>query len=604
MDGLNCALIAEDFAQRWRTKTHFAVLASDFKQGEMFLCTCLKWLQDPERCQRLHYFAFVSADYSSPKLTEASTSNELDPLIAEVQKKWPHAVRGFHRIYLQQNSIVLTLIFGDFCVQINEVLGPIDAFILNDACPVLEATVLKQIWRLCRADSTIVSTAIDVQSQENLKTTGFSSTINNKHPYPLLSAHCLRAPKSSNLAHCNKEAIIIGAGLAGCSAAASLVERGWQISIFDSQSSIASQASGNHVGLCHPTFSLDDNFQARLSRAGFFVAQQKLNGLLDAKQTVHFAADGHFQIAKDAASAQLMQQIISEQQFPNSLVCWLSAEQAQLQHAIHCDFGGWWFPQGMWINPASTCHGYLNLDKRKINLELNTHINTIKYANSKWQLYNDKGCLVAQTATLILANAHDAARLLPDAELALSSSLRSVTRLPTQHINATTIGLSGTTYLTAEFAGWRCAGASPVDATLSDLAVEASNLNDLKSLIGSAALLDSTGAVTRQCTRPNSADRLPLVGQVPDTSSITHSVHQLFHIPRVDGLYAVLGFGSRGLTWHALAAEVLACQLNQEPQGIERSLIDAIDPARFALRRLRKLTSSQQTKRKTNADGE
>lgn len=599
MDSLNSAIFVERFALRWHGKTHFAILASDFQQGALFLRTCLTWQQDPNRCHRLHYFAFVERDFSMPARLDSSIGEdinirELDPLMIELRQKWPPAVRGFHRVYLKQNTVLLTLIFGEFRPQLNEVSAPIDAFILNDASPVLELAVLKQIWRLCRADSFIVSNAMDEQSQDNLRKSGFSSAINRASTQPFLSAHCLRAPKSNDIVPRRKAAIIIGAGIAGCASAASLAQRGWQISIFESQAEIASQASGNHVGLCHPTFSLDDNFQARLSRAGFFATQQKLHELLNANQAVHFAADGHFQIAKDAAAAALMQQILSEQQLPSSLVIWLNAEQAQQQHAVQCEFGGWWFPAGMWINPASVCNGYITADHSLISLELNTYVNEIRYLDSEWHLFNREGHLIASTATLILANAHDAIRLLPDAELALSSSLRSVTRLPAQHINASATGISGLTYLTAEFAGWRCAGASLIDATMSNSEVEAGNLNDLKKLIGPAALIETTGAQTRQCVRPNSADRLPLVGQIPDPRRITHSVHQLLHIPRVAGLYAVLGFGARGLTWHALAAEVLACQLNHEAQGIERSLLDAIDPARFALRRLRKLTSKRQ----------
>ncbi|MGL6040693.1 MAG: FAD-dependent 5-carboxymethylaminomethyl-2-thiouridine(34) oxidoreductase MnmC [Deefgea sp.] len=592
---LNGASLGKTLANRWKGQDHFSILVSKFAQGDDFLNTWQAWRQDSERSQRLHYIAFISSDFSMPQFDaiagDAKESSEIYQLVLELQSKWPQPIRGFHRIYLDQNAVMLTLVFGEFSARLNEVSGPIHAFILNHASPVLELTVLKQIWRLCQADSTIETHFSDSLSQDNLKKTGFSFQLEATHSSSLISARCIRAPKTNDITPPSKEAIIIGAGIAGCATAASLAQRGWQILLVDAQLHIASQASGNHVGLCHPTFSLDDNFQARLSRAGFFTTQQKLNDLLNSDQPVHFAANGHFQIAKDCAAAELMQAILKQQQVPSTLVSWVNAEQAQQHYKIRCEFGGWWFPQGMWINPASACNAYINRSINKISLQLNTHVNEIKYSESQWHLFNSDGDLIASTATLILANAHDATRLLPTTELALSSSLRSVTRLPAQNINTSQFGVSGLTYLTAEFDGWRCAGASLVDPSLSDAEIEESNLRDLSNLIGSEALQSSSGAQTRQCTRPNSADRLPLVGQLPNTNPIRHSVHQLFHIPRVTGLYAVLGFGSRGLSWHALAAEVLACQLCNEPQGIERSLIDAIDPARFALRRLRKLTS-------------
>jgi tRNA 5-methylaminomethyl-2-thiouridine biosynthesis bifunctional protein len=59
---------------------------------------------------------------------------------------------------------------------------------------------------------------------------------------------------------------------------------------------------------------------------------------------------------------------------------------------------------------------------------------------------------------------------------------------------------------------------------------------------------------------------------------------RLKNMPRREGLYALLGLGSRGLVWAALAAEILAGQLDGDPAPVETDLLEAIDPARFALR--------------------
>ena len=54
------------------------------------------------------------------------------------------------------------------------------------------------------------------------------------------------------------------------------------------------------------------------------------------------------------------------------------------------------------------------------------------------------------------------------------------------------------------------------------------------------------------------------------------------------GLYSVTGFASRGLTWASLAAETLASMLEAEPLPVESDIAEALDPARFVLRRLRR----------------
>jgi tRNA 5-methylaminomethyl-2-thiouridine biosynthesis bifunctional protein len=61
-------------------------------------------------------------------------------------------------------------------------------------------------------------------------------------------------------------------------------------------------------------------------------------------------------------------------------------------------------------------------------------------------------------------------------------------------------------------------------------------------------------------------DRLPLAG-------------------RIDGqVWGVLALGSRGLIWSALAAELVASQLEGESLPLEGMLADALDPGRFARR--------------------
>jgi tRNA 5-methylaminomethyl-2-thiouridine biosynthesis bifunctional protein len=54
--------------------------------------------------------------------------------------------------------------------------------------------------------------------------------------------------------------------------------------------------------------------------------------------------------------------------------------------------------------------------------------------------------------------------------------------------------------------------------------------------------------------------------------------------PLAPGLYGAFGYGSRGLVWAALAAELLASMVEGEPLPIEGLLADALDPARLRRR--------------------
>jgi len=83
---------------------------------------------------------------------------------------------------------------------------------------------------------------------------------------------------------------------------------------------------------------------------------------------------------------------------------------------------------------------------------------------------------------------------------------------------------------------------------------------------------------------------MPVIGAMPDveTARALEGDVQLDDIARRPGLYSVTGFASRGLTWASLAAETLASTLEGEPLPVESDIAEALDPARFLLRRLRR----------------
>ena len=92
----------------------------------------------------------------------------------------------------------------------------------------------------------------------------------------------------------------------------------------------------------------------------------------------------------------------------------------------------------------------------------------------------------------------------------------------------------------------------------------AGNLQRLeKILMGKTIPFPFEGRVAFRSVAP---DRLPVVGKLGD------------------GVYGAFAFGSRGLIWAALAAELIACELEGEPLPVEGALAKALEPARFARR--------------------
>ncbi|HET9405048.1 MAG TPA: FAD-dependent oxidoreductase, partial [Burkholderiales bacterium] len=125
----------------------------------------------------------------------------------------------------------------------------------------------------------------------------------------------------------------------------------------------------------------------------------------------------------------------------------------------------------------------------------------------------------------------------------------------------------------------------------------AGNLERLERLLpGTAARLDPsrlTGSVGFRCVAP---DRLPLIGSMPEAGAQPGARAGI--LPRLPGLYGAFAYASRGLTWAALGGELIASAIEGEPLPVESDLADAIDPARFMLRRARRAQASAGGKNK------
>ena len=99
-----------------------------------------------------------------------------------------------------------------------------------------------------------------------------------------------------------------------------------------------------------------------------------------------------------------------------------------------------------------------------------------------------------------------------------------------------------------------------------------------------------------------SLDRLPLVGAAPDAEALQHSMtggraqrprRALADAPRWPGLYLLCAMGSRGITLAPWCAEQLAMQINREPSPVDPALLAALDPARFAIKNVRRQGSAR-----------
>jgi glycine/D-amino acid oxidase-like deaminating enzyme len=199
---------------------------------------------------------------------------------------------------------------------------------------------------------------------------------------------------------------------------------------------------------------------------------------------------------------------------------------------------------------------------------LDERVQRIEREGGAWRALDADERVLAEAPLLVLANAADAARLLPEARLRLSRVRGQLTYLPPSPARRLEIVVSGTGYVAPLFEGGHAVGATyhhdDDDASIR-AADHAANLARAESMLpGFTAGLEPERLAGWTGFRATVPDRLPIAGA---------AAH--------DGLYTLTGLGSRGLLWGPIASEILASGVEDEPLPLSRDHAGAISPRRF-----------------------
>lgn len=418
------------------------------------------------------------------------------------------------------------------------------------------------------------------------------------------------APAAGRLSS-DRRALIVGAGLAGCAAAWALARAGWACTVVDAAAQPAAGASGNPAGLVHATFSPDDGLHARAHRAAALRMAQVAAPWLAAGR-VRGALDGFLRLEPrlDGASAAAQR---ARAGLPATVLDWLDGPQA----AARCGLplatsgepppGAWCYPQGGWLAPAEVCAAFL-ADAAPGAVQFVGSQRVARFApvgdeGAGWRLLDPQGGEIGRAPVLVLAAAGALPGLLRaslgEAAAAALGPLGQVRGqlsawpLP-PGLPVPRCALSGAGYAMPPIEGWLWTGATsqhddPEPALRQ--ADHAHNRARLAGLLGCApeALGPLEAARGRVGWRATTPDRLPWVGALPRAGAGSGPVPRSpAHWPRWTGpgtgVYLLGGLGSRGLTWSALAGELLASWVAGEPAPVEQTLVEALDPARRLLR--------------------
>ncbi|TNE79021.1 MAG: FAD-dependent oxidoreductase, partial [Gammaproteobacteria bacterium] len=270
--------------QRWQDSTPrlFTIGETGFGTGLNFLTAASAWLQQVKDANaRLHFVSAEKYPLSKPDLQQAlSLWPELSGLAAELIEQYPPPVAGIHRLYLADQRIVLTLLYGDAGDMFTSLKSSdhplfhrssnprIDAWFLDGFAPAKNPSMWNDELFQAIADLSgpgttfstftaagIVRRGLQAVGFDVQKVQGFGhkrdmlcgqmaepiieattaqdwqpASYNAKHQPPWYLAPQVNRPES---------VLVLGGGIAGCASARALAERGIPVTLIERHDKLA-----------------------------------------------------------------------------------------------------------------------------------------------------------------------------------------------------------------------------------------------------------------------------------------------------------------------------------------------------------------------------
>ncbi len=584
-------LAGNDLPMRWQGRERFVILETGFGLGLNFLATWQAWRDDPQRCARLHFVSIEKHPFNAADLAVAQRAwPQFAPLAAQLQAHWPPLTPGIHRLRLDAGAVTLTLVFGDATTQLRQLDAAADAFYLDGFSParnpeLWSPELCRTLARLAAPGATLATWSVAGAVREALAAAEFDL---EKRPgfagkkQMLVGRFRSRRP-SRHTPPTDRRALVIGAGIAGSTAAYRLAAAGWQVTVLDRAAAPGSGASGNLAGVLRPLPSADDNRLSRLTRAGYLATR----ALLATLPAARWDPCGVLHLGREAEHEAQQRRTVEALALPPDVLQYVDAAQATALLGWPVDTGGWWFPNGGWVQPPSLCRAALAAYPERIAFRPFVAVDRLERAKSAWQALDPEGRLLAEAPLVVMASGVDATGFAQLAWLPQRAARGQVSHLPAVAAPPLDRVVCKLGYATPAVDGLRLAGATLSTGdheTHERVADHAENLARLNLMLpGYAKHIDPASLHGRVGFRPMSPDRLPIVGPVPDASAVPPNA-RLHHLPRHPGLWCVQGFGARGIVWSALMADLLVSRIEGEPLPLENDLVDALDPGRFVLR--------------------
>ncbi len=581
----------------WGGQPQWSWLSIGFGAGTDFLATWAAWRAESQRPRLLHFVAVLREPVSVEVLRGAARDPAQQPLAATLSAQWHGLLPGFHRLVFDDGHVLLTLCIGALLPMLRAQRFEADHILIRELphdASAVPTHIAKAVARFARRGTkiTIAKPVCSDAMRDGLMQCGFhfdppsapqndaiadgwqghfepSWTVRRRDPPPqrVVPGHCA----------------VIGAGLAGAAVAASLARRGWRVTVLDAADAPAQGASGLPAGVLTPHVSPDDALLSRLSRAGVRATLQQVETVL-----------GHERGHSWRAQGVIEQRPLAQARLPAAWCAdgWNESWFADAQHrtmvglgkpsGTNSDADALWHRGAGWVRPARLVATWLA--QPGIRFENGARVARLERSQrqgGRWELQGDHGTTLAEADRVVIAAGAASAALAP--------------RLPLQAVHGTllwgrmrdlddpgalpSIPVNGHGYLIGHVpdpAGAIWLAGATFERDRHDLAALPPDVDEIRRLLavlhpraaaGLAPAIARGAFHTWTGVRCSSHDRRPLVGPLDEIEC--------------PGVWVSTAMGSRGLTFAALCAELLAARWHGEPLPLPAKLARALDASRL-----------------------
>jgi tRNA 5-methylaminomethyl-2-thiouridine biosynthesis bifunctional protein len=594
-----------------------------FGTGLNFLETWALLRDRGHAAMRLHYCSVDECPLHREQLERVHARwPRLAPLADALRGAYPPPLPGLHRRVFDGGRLVLDLYFSNAASALAELDSgggaAIDAWYLDGFAPSRNASMwdtalLAQVARCSRGGATLATYSAAGTVRRGLESCGFSIRRRPGHghkreclagsldrpplPAPPTSTPWERPRREESDA---RTALVIGAGLAGAHAAAALARRGLSITVLES-GDMAQRASGNPQGLLYTRLSHRRSPLADFSLSAFLYSANLYRGMF-AQGRLEHGRDGDLSgcfltHAGRGNAAAVDRALAGLHTLGEPLPAVVAAARLG---AKPCADGTWLHDSG-WLAPRAVCAALLA--HPRIEVREHAPVHGLHYDAGHWHACDASGSTLASAPVVVIAaGVHSVDFLELDTCLPLKPIRGQVTLLPAKGLPALKHALCHRGYIAPARDDRYCIGATfaPGDTALHlRQADHEENLQLLAEALPS--WLEALQGLAPQALegraelRTASPDYLPVAGPIARREAFLEHYEALGRdarrtvpgdAPYLPGAFVSAAHGSRGLSYAALAGELIASQVCSEPPPMTRDLLRAVAPARFLLREL------------------